>query len=282
MPQPCGARVTGVRRLMELIPAEKSPLVSAGLASTLELVRYKVLAELKAEMSRAYLGLMWWVAEPVLYMATFYLVFGVLFQRGGPGYPAFLICGLVVWRWIDSSVRTGATVLLANQALLGQVYVPKWVFPLSLVLANGVKYVVLLVLLLAFLGLAGPGPQWSWSLLPVLVVVQLLLVVFLAGFVAAVVPFLPDLTIVVNNLMTLLLFLSGIFFSVDTIPGAWQRIFWLNPVAVMVDAYRDVLIEGGPPALGRLAAVALFAVAGIALTGWLYHRYDRVYPKLVV
>ena len=68
----------------------------------LELVWYKAYADLRAEAARAYLGVLWWVLEPLLYICVFYVVFGILLDRGGQGFVSFMLCGLVVWRWFSS------------------------------------------------------------------------------------------------------------------------------------------------------------------------------------
>ncbi|MBL4567407.1 MAG: ABC transporter permease, partial [Porticoccus sp.] len=87
------------------------------------------MAELKAESSRSYLGFFWWILEPALYMVAFYIVFALVFQRGGPGFIPFLLCGLVVWKWFGSVVSGSANVILSSSALIRQVYIPKYLLP---------------------------------------------------------------------------------------------------------------------------------------------------------
>lgn len=247
-----------------------------------DVIRYQVLAELRAEMDRAYFGLIWWVAEPILYMAVFYVVFSLLFDRGGPDFVPFLLCGLVAWRWFDASIRTGANSILLNGSLMNQVYLPKLIFPLVTVLANTIKFIIILVLLLAFLMLYGLEPSASWVALPVLIAVQFMVVAVGASFLALLVPFFPDLNILINNAMTLLLFVSGVFFSIKDLPSNAQTIFYLNPMAVLIEAYREVLIDGIWPHWIQLAAVVLGCLVFGAIVLRLAKRFDKVYPKLVM
>lgn len=248
----------------------------------LELIGYKAYAELRAEAARAYLGFLWWIVEPVLYMAVFYVVFGVLFQRGGEGFAPFLLCGLVVWKWFDSTVRSGANAISSNAHLMRQVYLPKFVFPSIVVLVNTVKFLVVMGLLVLFLQVYGLPIFTSWLALPLLFATQMLLIAAVTLLAAAVVPFLPDLKLLIDNGLTLLFFLSGVFFGLDTIPEGLQPYFSLNPMATLIDGYRKVLLHGLWPDWHSLATVALGSLLGIWLAQRLLIRFDRSYPKVLM
>jgi len=247
-----------------------------------DVIRYQVLAELRAEMDRAYFGLIWWVAEPILYMAVFYVVFSVLFQRGDADFVPFLLCGLVAWRWFDASVRNGSNAILSNGSLMNQVYLPKLIFPVVTVLANSIKFLIILVLLLAFLMVYGIEPTVTWLALPVLIAVQFLVVLVASSFLALLVPFFPDLNILITNAMTMLLFLSGVFFSFKDMSGTMQLMFYGNPMAILIEAYRNVLIDGLWPHWGALAGVVVASLIFGLVVLYLARRFDRLYPKLVM
>ena len=95
----------------------------------LEFIWYRSLAQLRSESSRAYLGYLWWVLEPLLYLAVFYVVFALVLNRGDENYVQVLLTGLVVWKWFDSSVRSSMDVIHQNAGLIDKVYLPKIVFP---------------------------------------------------------------------------------------------------------------------------------------------------------
>ena len=248
-----------------------------------DVLRYQVHAELKAEMDRAYFGLIWWVAEPILYMVVFYIVFSLLFKRGsGDDFVPFLLCGLVAWRWFDASLRTGATSILLNGPLMNQVYLPKLIFPMVTVMANSLKFFVILGILLVFLLLYGIEPTISWLALPILIAVQFLIVTAGATLLALLVPFFPDLNILISNALTLLLFLSGVFFSIRDMPQKAQDLFYLNPMAVIIEAYRDILIHGKWPDWLHLGTATLTCLLVGILVWRLAKRFDKIYPKLVM
>ncbi|MCH1550707.1 MAG: hypothetical protein L7T19_06050, partial [Pseudomonadales bacterium] len=78
------------------------------------LITFKVYAELKAESNRTYAGYLWWVFEPLLFMAVYYFVFGVLFGRNTEDFVPFLLVGVTIWHWIQSSISHSASAISQN------------------------------------------------------------------------------------------------------------------------------------------------------------------------
>ena len=266
-----------------VIVAASRPLVNKTIVMPhyLELVWYKGCADLRAEASRAYLGTLWWVLEPLLYMIVFYLVFGHLLQRGGEGFISFLLCGLVVWRWFVTSVSRGANAISANAGLMRQVYLPKYLFPAIVLVTSTLKFLIVFGLLLAYLLIFEAPPSWAWVALPLLLITQLLWSAACACVFAAIVPFVPDLKIIINNGLTLLFFMSGIFYDIGELSADAQFYFYLNPMATIIANYRLVLIEGGWPQLDAIGLSLAMSLIGLTIGIYLLTRYDRVYPKLV-
>lgn len=248
----------------------------------IDLVLYRGLSELRKEASRAYLGVIWWVMEPLLYVSIFYVIFELGLRRGGDGYVAYLLVGLVAWKWLDGTVRTGSNIISTSVGLMNQVYLPKYLLPLSIVIANTVKFLIIFAILLLFLYLNG-APFLSPSLLalPLILTVQLLLILSMGGIAAALVPVVPDLRYVVNYAMTMLFFMSGIFFSIDDMAPEAQAFLKLNPVLLVIEAYRDVLLYGSDPDFVSLAAVAAGSMALLAVVVLIFWRLDRFYPRVV-
>jgi len=244
-----------------------------------ELVMTKAKADLMAEARRGYMGMLWWVLEPVLYMSVFYVVFGLLFKRGGEGFVPFLLCGLVLWKWFDACVRQGAGSIRGNRLLIGQVYLSKSLFPAVVVVVNSVKFFIIFIIFLVFLLIYGVTPSAAWGWLPLLLLTQLLLIMAVSFLFAAVVPFLPDVKMLVDNAMTLLFFLSGVFFDIARAPAEYRYYLDINPVAVLLHSYRQVLLEGVSPDWLAVVTVALFSGLVFIAVLMLIKRWDRLYPK---
>jgi lipopolysaccharide transport system permease protein len=248
----------------------------------LELIWYKGLADLHAEAARAYVGFIWWVLEPLLYMGAFYVAFGMGLRGPGGGVVALsLLCGLVPWKWFASSVQNGSGIIQANSGLIMQVYLPKYVLPGMVMVTNGIKFLIILGLLMLAMAVTH-GVSLAWVALPVLVLVEMLLALALSTLAASIVPLLPDLDLVISNGLIVMMFMSGIFSDVDRLPRSLAHVLALNPMVHVIRAFRAVLLQGQWPDWMALGGVTLFSliVYGLALT--LMRRYDRIYPKLLV
>lgn len=247
----------------------------------ISLILYQTYANLRTEAVRTYISVFWWVLEPVLYMITFYLVFGIIFQRGGEGYVAFLLCGLVVWKWFDSTVRNSCHIIASYASLMQQVYLPKFIFPMVLLLVNTSKAMLILLLFLIFLLFYGQEPTQSWLALPIVIIVQFLFIAAVTGLLSCMAPFLPDMQLIVSNIMTLLFFLSGILFDLSSIPERYAFYFRLNPMMTLIDCYRQVLLEGQWPDWGSLFVILIASLFGLTIAVTLFRKFDHTYPKIV-
>lgn len=251
-------------------------------ANPLHILLYKTYADLKAESKRTHAGMLWWIGEPLLHMVVYYIVFAVFFQRGGEDFIPFLLVGLVVWRWFQVTLMQGSASIRNGRKLMLQVHLRKTLFPASVILANSYKFAITLVLLLLFLWVYGLGISWYYAALPALLIIQLMLVMGCTYIAAALIPFLPDLRVLLDNALRAMLFLSGIFYAGDNLPEHIQPWFYLNPMAVLIDAYRDVLMYAQWPDWTRLNWVACLALVLILIGKWLIGKLDYQFPKVAV
>ena len=245
-----------------------------------ELLWVLVRARLASEASKQYLHVLWWVLEPLLSLTVFYLVFGVLLQRGTSNFVDFLLVGVVAWNWFQRTVSNGIQSISSGKGLLLQVYFPKILLPIATVLQDLVKQSFVFLLLLLYL-LGASYLQMSWLAFPLIVLLQLVLVAGIAGLVAALVPFLPDLRFVVSTGLQLLMFGSGVFYPLSAIPESLQSLFLANPVATLLHLYREVLLYGNLPALGEMVMLASYGAFFCALAYFLLQRFDARYPRVL-
>jgi lipopolysaccharide transport system permease protein len=109
----------------------------------------------------------------------------------------------------------------------------------------------------------------------------LFFIVAVACLFAAIMPFFPDLRVILENGMLMIFFLSGIFFDMTKLPESVQTYLWLNPMAVIINTYRKILLKGMLPDWHQLLFVLSFSFVILLLALYLYHRFDRIYPKII-
>lgn len=247
----------------------------------IDLVLFKARSELLTETSRTYIGIAWWIIDPILYMSVFYLVFDVFMQRGGPGFVPFLLIGLVYFRWFGNAISNGAMSIRQGNGLMQQVYLPKIIFPLVSFLTDSFKFLCTLTLLIPFLWISGFEPTIHYLALVPLMLIQVVLNLACLTLAAAIVPLVPDLRYLIVHGVTVLMFTSGIFYRVSDLPMELQQYLLLNPLANLLTCYREVLMEAKWPDFHSLGPTIGISAALLIAAVWLIFSLDRRYPKIV-
>lgn len=248
----------------------------------LVLVWAKASLNLRSEASVNYLSYAWWIIEPLLHMAVYYVVFSFLLARGDENYVAFLLTGLIPFLWFTKTINHAMGSILQGKHLMNQLYVPKLFFPLTCIVQNTIKQSVIFVILLIFLWAYGISPNILWLYILPIIFIQLLFITGCSLLAALVVPFVRDMLFVIPTAIQFLMFCSGIFFSHHDIPVSAQGIFFLNPMAVLLSAFRDVLIDGITPNFNLLGYVFGFSCLLISLATWLYRKLEYILPRVVL
>jgi ABC-type polysaccharide/polyol phosphate export permease len=243
-------------------------------------------AELRRENARLVLGDLWWIADPLLQMVVYTVLVSVVFQRTLPDYPLFVLSALIPWKALATSVTSGATAITGNERIVRQLAFPRSVLPMARMGAQLWRLAVALVVMVALMALLWPeriSLHLLW--LPVLGIVQF---VFLLPFVlvlSAATVVVRDLANLMRHVMRLALYLSPVLYSVDQlverVPEAIGAAYRLNPVALLIDGYRDVTYYATAP---NASAMLLPFGVGLALLpfalAW-FAAMERRFGKLL-
>ncbi|MCP5419533.1 MAG: ABC transporter permease [Gammaproteobacteria bacterium] len=247
----------------------------------LELILYQAYANLRAEAERTYIGVLWWIFDPIIFMSIFYIVFALLLRQKTDNFVAFLLVGLVIWRWFQNTVTNGSNAILNGQSLMRQVYLPKLIFPLVTILSDLFKFTLVFTLLVIYLWASGHSIGLPYLTLPFLLFVQFLLIMGTTCVTASLVPLLPDLRYLIGHLLQLMFYVSGIFYSGESIPEKYRAYFYLNPAANLIESYRDILLNNRWPDLRAMLIITLLALFLILIGYKLVTTFDHEYPKMV-
>src|SRR5690606_27611627 len=131
-----------------------------------DLLYYLVKSGLKAEHRNSYLGYFWWLLDPLLNVLVYYFLVVIVLDRGGENYPLFLVIGLVVWRWISTTINSSSKSILRYSSIINQVSLPKALFPLSFTVTQLFNFAFGLVVMAGFLLIYGIMPTWYILYLP--------------------------------------------------------------------------------------------------------------------
>ncbi|ABM34687.1 ABC-2 type transporter [Paracidovorax citrulli AAC00-1] len=239
--------------------------------SARSLVWVLTLREVAARHAGTAVGILWPYLQPLLTVAAYYLVFDVVFSmRLGSGAPThavgtFLVVGALPWMAFCDAVSRGMNSLIEAGGMLQKNPLPPVLFTTRAVLASGVIFGPLLVLVaLVYTPLHGVRPALL-AMVPLLAL-QLLLCLLIGYLLAILAAALRDTVQIVGFLLSVGIYLTPILFPLSMFPENWRWVLWLNPMTALVIGYQQVLLLGDwPPAGVWLAGAAWLVVVAMAL-----------------
>jgi homopolymeric O-antigen transport system permease protein len=247
-----------------------------------QLVTYNVICNLKTEVNRYALNYFWWIIEPTLHLLILYIVFGVFFgQSSNSHYIPFLFCGLVPWFWFNKSISNGLDSILNGRHIIRDTHIPKYFFPSVSIIQDTIKELFVFIILIATLIANGLYPQMIWLLLPVVMLLEFLLIASLVFFVSIIIPYFLDLKHVITAILQVVMFGSGTFYDYKMIPIIYQELFLLNPIALLINMYRNILINNTFIDVKNCIYVLSFSFCFGVVSFILHKKLDRDVPKVL-
>lgn len=239
---------------------------------------------LRAEARRFYLGYFWWILEPLLYVAVFYVVFYGLLGTRTPDFLMFLAVGKLTFVWFSKTVNAAANSIVSNGGLLARMDMPKTLFPLAVILECSYRQGAVFVLLFIFVLLDGRLPTLNWLWVIPIALAQALLIIACGLIAAVLVCVSRDFLPLINLGMIFMMFMSGVFWDLNSIgnPELAELVRIWNPIAFLLDAYRQALLWNGPVNGLHLGALAVLSGLACVVLFKLMDRYSQRLARRVI
>ena len=246
------------------------------------LLATKIKLNLRSEVGRNQLSYAWWILEPTLEAAVLYLIFGVFLGQGTDSFVSFLLVGLIPWTWFSRSVGNAMMSLSGAGWLLHSFRIHPAFFPLVVVGQDAIKQAVTFSFLLLALLIFGIPVTEQWLLLPIAWALQFGLVTSASCLVASLIPLLQDLKFLVNTGLLAVMFASGIFYDAQSLVSRqWLDIFYLNPMASLIQLYREILLGSGLLSLFHILVVVIWIMVLGSLAWLALRHYKDSYARLI-
>lgn len=235
---------------------------------------YGARTELQSRNQNTVLGNLWHLLNPILGIAVYYLIFGLLLDttRGVEYFLAFLAIGVFVFQFLNKSVTSCASCLRKNAGLIRSITFPRAIVPMSTIITELLAFLPGVVVMLAVTVLSGAPVLLSWlAIIPL----TALLVAFNtgAGLIAARMNHqFPDFENVLPFVFRLLFYGSGVLFAVDAYLDT-SGLLWLfvaNPVYSFLTLYRWAILGMGASGWELVSVVAW--TAGLLVAGFVWFR----------
>lgn len=253
------------------------------LLKTRDLVWAWTVRTLRGRYQQSALGWFWAVVQPVATVAIFAVVFTriVPVDTEGVPYILFSYAAVVPWTLLSTSLTDMALSLVQNMNLVGKIYFPREALPIAALLARladfGISFILLVILVLIY-----RVPVWplGWLYLPLILLIQLALVLGLGIGAAALNVFYRDVDPLLKLVIQIWFYASPILYPVSLVPQKWQSLYFLNPMAGIIAAYRDVLIYNRLPG-DYLVPATIVSTAILFLGYWFFKRVEFQFADII-
>ena len=243
-----------------------------------ELLYQMTRRDLLLRYKQTIMGVGWAVLMPLTNTAVFSVIFmriaATPLDTGGVPYPLFAYTGLAAWNFFAASTRFAVGSLTSNPQLVSKVYFPREVFPFSSVIVSLVDFSVSFVVIAILMTYYGVMPTATVLFLPVIIAIQVMVTAGCAMLLAVGNLFFRDVKYLFEVVISIAMFATSAVYPVSRIGGTLGMVFAANPMTIIIDAYRDVLLFGRLPAAGPFAITALVSVVFFLWAWFTFHRAE--------
>lgn len=247
-----------------------------GIWSNRDIAWTLALREIQIRYKQSVVGVAWAVVQPLVTTLIFTLIFGFLVKipTGEVPYPVFVLSGVLLWQYFSKVVLEASGSLVKNEGIITKVFFPRLILPMvpaiSAAVELGISLFMLLLLMLAY----GVIPTPYVLLLPLLLVFTGLLGYGIGLMLSPVNAIYRDISIALPFFVQIGMYVTPVIYPVSFVPEAYQWLFWVNPVATLLDTSRAVLLGSPFPSLAAYVFLVLFATFVLALGFRTFHKLE--------
>ena len=239
-----------------------------------ELLRNLVSRDIKKRYKRSALGFLWVMLDPLFMLLIFYVVFGHVFGKSVGRYTPYAMSGITLWKLFSQSTSTSVTAFIVNRQLINKLYLPRSIFPVSVMLSALTHFAFSLIPLFLIMIFSHTDFGFALLLLPVVVGLLTAFALGLALVISTLAVFFFDIVYIYNVLLLAWMYLSAIFYPVSIIPENIRFLLTLNPVYHYISLFRACLYDHAMPITGHLVYGAAFALLSLAV-GWTVYSKNK-------
>lgn len=264
------------------------PLSGWQLVNFKELKQYRdlffflVWRDIKVLYAQTILGFTWALIQPLTQIVLFTIVFGKVAKISTEGIPYFLFAtvAIIPWTYMSQAMTISSQSLVLGQNMLGKIYFPRLIFPLTPVLAKLVDFVISLLVLFCVVLYYRVSPSWNLVFLPLFVIQMICLPAGIGMWLSALAIRYRDVKHAMPFVVRMLMYTAPIVYSASSIPEKYRIIYSLNPIVGLIEAFRACLLGTPMPWLFIWPGVIITLI--VLVSGALYFkRMEAVFADVI-
>lgn len=232
-----------------------------------------IIKDIKLKYRRSYLGILWTLLEPLLTTIVLTIVFGSFYGKSGQTFPLYIVTGRLLYTFFANATKSSMKSIRSNGQMIKKVYVPKYIYPLSSIMA---QYVTFLISLLVLVGVAlytkvKPTVYIFQAIIPLIIL--FVMVVGVGMILATMEVFFRDMEYLWGVMLMIIMYCSAIFYDAQMVlETTYGWILKLNPLYAVIVNFREAIIDGVSLSLYSLLYSAAFSVLSLIVGIWMFYK----------
>jgi lipopolysaccharide transport system permease protein len=247
-----------------------------------DLFYFLVWRDIKVLYAQTILGFTWAIFNPLVQIVVFGVIFGKVAKLPTDGIPyvLFSTVAIIPWTYMSEALTHSSQSLVGNQSMLGKVYFPRVIYPLTPVLAKLVDFSISLTLLLAVMIYYGVAPTWNLLLLPLFIILMMCIPAGAGMWLSALAIRFRDVKFAMAFVIRMLIYTAPILYTASTIPDQYRLIYSFNPFVAVIEGFRACLL--GTPMVWQFIIPGVVTSALLLVSGAMYfRRMERVFVDVI-
>lgn len=245
--------------------------------------RFAAKSDLKSEVSSSYLNWLWWILDPLLFMMVYTFIAVIVFRSSVKYFPVFVFVGLTMWNFFNKTTIASVKMVRNNKAVVSKVYIPKYMLVIQRMMVNGFKMMISFILVVGMMAIYRIPITWNVFYIIPIIIVLLLFTFGLSCIVLHFGVFMDDLHNIMNVLLRLMFYMSGIFYSIgDRLSEPYRSILLkCNPVSMLIESGRLCLLYSSAPYRKLIIIWGLISVVMCFVGVRVIYKYENSYVKVM-
>ena len=239
------------------------------------LIKELVVRDLKVKYRRSFLGYLWSLLNPLLMMMVMTIAFSYVFRFDIENYSLYPITGQIIYNFFNESTTMAMLSVCENASLIKKVYIPKYIFPISRVMSSFVNMLFSLGAVLIVMIFTRAPFHITLLLIPVPLFFLLLFCCGVGCILAALTVYFRDVIHLYSVFTLALMYLTPIFYPINTIPEEISRWYYLNPMVHFLNYFRDLVLYGTVPSAAETLICAGIGVGVLAVGLYVFSRLQK-------
>jgi len=247
-----------------------------------DLFLFLVWRDIKILYAQTILGFSWAILNPLLQIVVFAFVFGRVAKIPTDGIPyvLFSTVAIIPWTYMSQAMTQSSQSLIQGRQMLGKIYFPRLIFPITPVLARLVDFGISIVILLVVIVYYHVTPTWNLLLFPFFVLLMMSIGAGVGMWLSAMAIRFRDVKFAMPFIIRMLMYSAPIVYSASSIPSKYRLIYSLNPIVAVIEGFRACLLGTAFP--WQYIRPGIFTALILVISGSLYFkRMERVFVDVI-